>query len=43
MVPFTGRIVRAAMDTLIDLGRPRTIKLAEVDGVDSVVIKKIEE
>ncbi len=76
-VLFTGRTVRAAMDALIDFGRPRAIqlavvidrghrelpiradyvgknvptsrkevigvKLAEVDGVDSVVIKEIEE
>lgn len=27
-VLFTGRTVRAAMDALIDLGRPRTIQLA---------------
>jgi len=76
-VLFTGRTVRAAMDALIDFGRPRAIqlavvidrghrelpiradfvgknvptskkevigvKLAEVDGVDSVVIKELEE
>jgi pyrimidine operon attenuation protein/uracil phosphoribosyltransferase len=76
-VLFTGRTVRAAMDALIDFGRPRAIqlavvidrghrelpiradyvgknvptskkevigvKLAEVDGVDSVVIKEIED
>ncbi len=76
-VLFTGRTVRAAMDALIDFGRPRSIqlavvidrghrelpiradfvgknvptsrrevigvKLAEIDGVDSVVIKEIEE
>ena len=27
-VLFTGRTARAAMDALIDLGRPRTIQLA---------------
>lgn len=27
-VIFTGRTARAAMDALIDLGRPRTIQLA---------------
>jgi len=76
-VLYTGRTVRAAMDALIDLGRPRSIqlavvidrghrelpiradfvgknvptskrevigvKLAEIDGVDSVVIKEMEE
>ena len=76
-VLYTGRTVRAAMDALIDFGRPRSIQLAvvidrghrelpiradfvgknvptskkevigvklhEVDGVDSVVIKEIEE
>ncbi len=76
-VLFTGRTVRAAMDALIDFGRPRAIqlavvidrghrelpiradyvgknvptsrkevigvKVAELDGVDSVVIKEIEE
>ncbi|MBI3539157.1 MAG: bifunctional pyr operon transcriptional regulator/uracil phosphoribosyltransferase, partial [Candidatus Eisenbacteria bacterium] len=76
-VLFTGRTVRAAMDALIDCGRPRSIqlavvidrghrelpiradyvgknvptsrkevigvKLAEVDGVDSVVIKEMAE
>jgi pyrimidine operon attenuation protein / uracil phosphoribosyltransferase len=76
-VLYTGRTVRAAMDALIDFGRPRAIqlavvidrghrelpiradyvgknvptssrevigvKLAEIDGVDSVVIKEIEE
>jgi len=76
-VLYTGRTVRAAMDALIDFGRPRSIqlavvidrghrelpiradfvgknvptsskevigvKLAEVDGVDSVVIKEIED
>src|SRR5438552_5917010 len=76
-VLFTGRTVRAAMDALIDCGRPRSIqlavvidrghrelpiradyvgknvptskkevigvKLAEVDGVDSVVIKEMSE
>ena len=76
-VLYTGRTVRAAMDALIDFGRPRTIqlavvidrghrelpiradyvgknvptskkevigvKLAEIDGVDSVVIKEIED
>src|SRR5262245_50846366 len=76
-VLYTGRTVRAAMDALIDLGRPRAIqlavvidrghrelpiradyvgknvptskrevigvKLAEIDGVDSVVIKEMEE
>ncbi len=76
-VLYTGRTVRAAMDALIDFGRPRSIqlavvidrghrelpiradfvgknvptskrevigvKLAEIDGVDSVVIKEIEE
>ena len=73
-VLYTGRTIRAAMDALIDFGRPRSIqlavvidrghrelpiradyvgknvptskkevigvKLAEVDGVDSVVIKE---
>ena len=76
-VLYTGRTVRAAMDALIDFGRPRAIqlavvidrghrelpiradfvgknvptsskevigvKLAEIDGVDSVVIKEPEE
>jgi len=76
-VLYTGRTVRAAMDALIDFGRPRSIQLAvvidrghrelpiradfvgknvptsskevigvkltEIDGVDSVVIKEIEE
>ena len=76
-VLYTGRTARAAMDALIDFGRPRAIqlavvidrghrelpiradfvgknvptsskevigvKLAEVDGVDSVVIKEIED
>jgi pyrimidine operon attenuation protein/uracil phosphoribosyltransferase len=76
-VLYTGRTVRAAMDALIDFGRPRTIqlavvidrghrelpiradfvgknvptskkevigvKLSEIDGVDSVVIKEIQD
>ena len=76
-VLYTGRTVRAAMDALIDFGRPRTIqlavvidrghrelpiradfvgknvptskkevigvKLAEIDGVDSVVIKEVQD
>jgi pyrimidine operon attenuation protein/uracil phosphoribosyltransferase len=76
-VLFTGRTVRAAMDALIDFGRPRAIqlavvidrghrelpiradyvgknvptskrevigvKLAEIDGADSVVIKEMDE
>ncbi len=76
-VLYTGRTVRAAMDALIDLGRPRAIQLAvvidrghrelpiradfvgknvptskrevigvklvEVDGTDSVVIKEMDE
>jgi len=76
-VLYTGRTVRAAMDALIDFGRPRTIQLAvvidrghrelpiradfvgknvptsrkevigvkvtDVDGVDSVVIKEGDE
>ena len=76
-VLYTGRTIRAAMDALIDFGRPRAIQLAvvidrghrelpiradyvgknvptsrrevigvklrEVDGVDSVVIKESEE
>jgi len=76
-VLYTGRTVRAAMDALIDFGRPRSIQLAvvidrghrelpiradfvgknvptsskevigvklvEIDGVDSVVIKEIED
>jgi pyrimidine operon attenuation protein/uracil phosphoribosyltransferase len=76
-VLYTGRTVRAAMDALIDFGRPRSIQLAvvidrghrelpiradfvgknvptsskevigvkltEIDGVDSVVIKEPEE
>ena len=76
-VLYTGRTVRAAMDALIDFGRPRSIQLAvvidrghrelpiradfvgknvptskkevigvklmEVDGVDSVVIKEAED
>ena len=76
-VLYTGRTVRAAMDALIDLGRPRAIQLAvvidrghrelpiradfvgknvptskrevigvklvEIDGIDSVVIKEMEE
>jgi pyrimidine operon attenuation protein/uracil phosphoribosyltransferase len=76
-VLYTGRTVRAAMDALIDFGRPRSIqlavvidrghrelpiradfvgknvptskkevigvKLSEVDGVDSVVIKEMPE
>ena len=75
-VLFTGRTVRAAMDALIDFGRPRSIqlavvidrghrelpiradyvgknvptsrkevigvKLAEIDGVDAVVIKETD-
>jgi pyrimidine operon attenuation protein/uracil phosphoribosyltransferase len=76
-VLFTGRTVRAAMDALIDFGRPRAIQLAvvvdrghrelpiradyvgknvptskkevigvkleEIDGVDAVVIKEMQE
>ena len=76
-VLYTGRTIRAAMDALIDFGRPRSIQLAvvidrghrelpiradyvgknvptsrrevigvkllEVDGVDSVVIKESDE
>ncbi len=76
-VLYTGRTVRAAMDALIDFGRPRTIQLAvvvdrghrelpiradfvgknvptskkevigvkvsEIDGVDGVVIKELDE
>jgi pyrimidine operon attenuation protein/uracil phosphoribosyltransferase len=76
-VLYTGRTVRAAMDALIDLGRPRAIQLAvvidrghrelpiradyvgknvptskrevigvkllEIDGIDSVVIKEMED
>jgi len=76
-VLFTGRTVRAAMDALIDFGRPRSIQLAvvidrghrelpiradyvgknvptsrkevigvkllEIDGVDSVVIKEMDD
>jgi len=76
-VLYTGRTVRAAMDALIDFGRPRSIQLAvvidrghrelpiradfvgknvptskkevigvkllEIDSVDSVVIKEMEE
>ncbi len=76
-VLYTGRTIRAAMDALIDFGRPRSIQLAvvidrghrelpiradfvgknvptskkevigvkvsEVDGVDSVVIKEMDE
>jgi pyrimidine operon attenuation protein/uracil phosphoribosyltransferase len=76
-VLYTGRTVRAAMDALIDFGRPRSIqlavvidrghrelpiradfvgknvptssrevigvKLAEIDGVDGVVIKELED
>ncbi len=76
-VLYTGRTVRAAMDAIIDLGRPRAIQLAvvidrghrelpiradyvgknvptskrevigvklvEIDGVDSVVIKEMED
>ena len=76
-VLYTGRTVRAAMDALIDFGRPRSIqlavvidrghrelpiradfvgknvptsrkevigvKIAEIDGVDSVVIKELSE
>jgi len=76
-VLYTGRTVRAAMDALIDVGRPRSIqlavvidrghrelpiradfvgknvptskkevigvKLSEIDGVDSVVIKELDE
>lgn len=76
-VLYTGRTVRAAMDALIDFGRPRAIqlavvidrghrelpiradfvgknvptskkevigvKLAEIDGVDSVVIKEMDD
>jgi pyrimidine operon attenuation protein/uracil phosphoribosyltransferase len=76
-VLYTGRTVRAAMDALIDFGRPRSIQLAvvidrghrelpiradfvgknvptskrevigvkltEVDGVDSVVIKEMDD
>uniref|UniRef100_A0A832I371 Bifunctional protein PyrR n=1 Tax=Eiseniibacteriota bacterium TaxID=2212470 RepID=A0A832I371_UNCEI len=76
-VLYTGRTVRAAMDALIDFGRPRAIQLAvvidrghrelpiradfvgknvptskkevigvklvEIDGVDSVVIKELDD
>ena len=76
-VLFTGRTIRAALDALIDFGRPKTIqlivlvdrghrelpiradyvgknvptskrevigvKLAELDGVDSVVIKELAD
>ena len=76
-VLYTGRTVRAAMDALIDFGRPRSIQLAvvidrghrelpiradyvgknvptskrevigvkltEIDGVDSVVIKEMDD
>ncbi len=76
-VLYTGRTVRAAMDALIDFGRPRSIQLAvvidrghrelpiradfvgknvptsrkevigvkliEIDGVDAVVIKEMDE
>ena len=76
-VLFTGRTIRAAMDALVDFGRPRAIQLAvlvdrghrelpiradyvgknvptsrrevigvkllEVDGIDSVVIKEGDE
>jgi pyrimidine operon attenuation protein/uracil phosphoribosyltransferase len=76
-VLYTGRTVRAAMDALIDFGRPRSIQLAvvidrghrelpiradyvgknvptskrevigvkllEIDGIDSVVIKEMED
>jgi pyrimidine operon attenuation protein/uracil phosphoribosyltransferase len=76
-VLYTGRTVRAAMDALIDFGRPRTIQLAvvidrghrelpiradfvgknvptskkevigvkllEIDGVDGVVIKEMDD
>ena len=76
-VLYTGRTIRAAMDALIDVGRPRTIqlavvidrghrelpiradfvgknvptskkevisvKLAEIDNTDSVVIKEMDE
>ena len=76
-VLYTGRTIRAAMDALIDFGRPRSIQLAvvidrghrelpiradyvgknvptskkevigvklmETDGVDSVVIKELED
>ena len=76
-VLYTGRTIRAAMDALIDFGRPRSIqlavvidrghrelpiradfvgknvptsrkevigvKLAEIDGIDSVVIKELPE
>ena len=76
-VLYTGRTARAAMDALIDFGRPRSIQLAvvidrghrelpiradfvgknvptsskevigvklvEIDGVDSVVIKELED
>ncbi|HYM80971.1 MAG TPA: bifunctional pyr operon transcriptional regulator/uracil phosphoribosyltransferase PyrR [Candidatus Limnocylindria bacterium] len=76
-VLYTGRTVRAAMDALIDFGRPRSIQLAvvidrghrelpiradfvgknvptskkevigvkliEIDGVDSVVIKELQD
>ena len=76
-VLYTGRTIRAAMDALIDFGRPRSIQLAvvvdrghrelpiradyvgknvptskkevigvkvlDIDGVDSVVIKEVEE
>ena len=76
-VLYTGRTVRAAMDALIDFGRPRSIqlavvidrghrelpiradfvgknvptsrkevigvKLAEIDGVDSVIIKELTD
>jgi pyrimidine operon attenuation protein/uracil phosphoribosyltransferase len=76
-VLYTGRTVRAALDAIIDFGRPRSIqlavvidrghrelpiradyvgknvptskrevigvKLAELDGVDSVVIKELTD
>jgi pyrimidine operon attenuation protein/uracil phosphoribosyltransferase len=76
-VLYTGRTIRAAMDALIDFGRPRSIqlavvidrghrelpiradfvgknvptskkevigvKLSEIDGVDSVVIKEMDD
>jgi len=76
-VLYTGRTIRAAMDAIIDFGRPKSIQLAvvidrghrelpiradfvgknvptskkevigvkvtDIDGVDSVVIKEIEE
>jgi pyrimidine operon attenuation protein / uracil phosphoribosyltransferase len=37
-VLYSGRTVRAALDALTDLGRPRVVQLAEIDGEDAVLL-----